>query len=458
MTIVEALPRLVPAEDEFASKPLERAFRKRKIAFKTGVRFTGRQADRRRGHGVARVRRGPRGRPAARRRRPRARHRRRSATRRQGVDDGARLRPHRRAAAHQPRRTSTPSATSSPASSSPTAASSRASSSPRTSPGSNPPVIDETGIPRVTYCDPEVASVGLTEAQAREQLRRRGRDADLRPRRQRQEPDPEDPGLRQARPGARHDGPGRRRPHGRRPGRRADRRGPADLQLGGVPRGRRRRWSTPTRPRTRPSARPTSRWPASRCTPTPDRPRTYSTEPTTDKERHVHVDIRQPCPPSVRASPRAPSPAGSSRRATRSRSTSRCSRSPPTRSTPRSPRRSPACCSEIVAEEDETVEVGGELAVIGDDGRVRRRGRPARPSRSRGAGRRAEAAEEPRTQEPRRGADAAAGRRAGRRGASRAPARAGASRQPRSAGGGGDAGDDARARRVASPRAPSPAG
>jgi dihydrolipoamide dehydrogenase len=30
------------------------------------------------------------------------------------------------------------------------------------------PVVD-SGIPRVTYCDPEVASVGLTEAQAKEQ-------------------------------------------------------------------------------------------------------------------------------------------------------------------------------------------------------------------------------------------------------------------------------------------------
>ena len=41
VTIVEALPRLVPTEDESASKVLERAFRKRKIAFKTGVRFAG---------------------------------------------------------------------------------------------------------------------------------------------------------------------------------------------------------------------------------------------------------------------------------------------------------------------------------------------------------------------------------------------------------------------------------
>jgi len=35
--------------------------------------------------------------------------------------------------------------------------------------GLNPPAIDENGIPRVTYCEPEVASVGLTEAKAREQ-------------------------------------------------------------------------------------------------------------------------------------------------------------------------------------------------------------------------------------------------------------------------------------------------
>ncbi|MCH8612719.1 dihydrolipoyl dehydrogenase [Arsenicicoccus dermatophilus] len=39
VTIVEALPRLVALEDEAVSKTLERAFRKRKIAFKTGVRF-----------------------------------------------------------------------------------------------------------------------------------------------------------------------------------------------------------------------------------------------------------------------------------------------------------------------------------------------------------------------------------------------------------------------------------
>src|SRR4051794_30494228 len=41
VTIVEALPHLVPNEDEFLCKQLERQFRKRGITFKTGVKFTG---------------------------------------------------------------------------------------------------------------------------------------------------------------------------------------------------------------------------------------------------------------------------------------------------------------------------------------------------------------------------------------------------------------------------------
>ena len=39
VTIVEALPHLVPSEDEQSSRALERAFRKRKIGFHTGTRF-----------------------------------------------------------------------------------------------------------------------------------------------------------------------------------------------------------------------------------------------------------------------------------------------------------------------------------------------------------------------------------------------------------------------------------
>jgi len=40
VTIIEALPHLAPNEDESLSKALERAFRKRKIAFKLGARFS----------------------------------------------------------------------------------------------------------------------------------------------------------------------------------------------------------------------------------------------------------------------------------------------------------------------------------------------------------------------------------------------------------------------------------
>ncbi|MEO5834287.1 MAG: dihydrolipoyl dehydrogenase [Nakamurella sp.] len=40
VTIIEGLPRLVPVEDEWASKIVERAFRKRGIKFSTGVRFS----------------------------------------------------------------------------------------------------------------------------------------------------------------------------------------------------------------------------------------------------------------------------------------------------------------------------------------------------------------------------------------------------------------------------------
>jgi dihydrolipoamide dehydrogenase len=41
VTIVEALPHLVPLEDEANSKQLERAFRRRGIAYKLGARFSG---------------------------------------------------------------------------------------------------------------------------------------------------------------------------------------------------------------------------------------------------------------------------------------------------------------------------------------------------------------------------------------------------------------------------------
>ena len=133
VTIVEALPTLVPLEDPWAAKLLERAFRKRKIAFKTGVRFQGVTQD---DSGVTvtledgtTLHR----RSAARRGRPRARTPPAAATKRPASPWTA--------ASSSPTsgctptcRMSTRSATSCPACSWRTAASSRASSSPRRSP------------------------------------------------------------------------------------------------------------------------------------------------------------------------------------------------------------------------------------------------------------------------------------------------------------------------------------
>ena len=166
VTIVEALPRLVPAEDEYASKQLERAFRKRGIKFKTGVRFTGAtQSD----SGVSvslesgdvleadlllvAVGRGPNS----------AGHGYEEAgvkTERGFVLTDERLRtnlPNVFAVgdivpglqlAHRGFQQGIFVA--------------------EEIAGQNPKVIDEAGIPRVTYCKPEVASVGLSEAAAKE--------------------------------------------------------------------------------------------------------------------------------------------------------------------------------------------------------------------------------------------------------------------------------------------------
>jgi dihydrolipoamide dehydrogenase len=168
VTVVEALPRLVPAEDEACSKALERAFRKRGIAFKTGVRFAGAEQ---RDNGVSvslesgesidadlllvAVGRGPntegfgyeeagvrvdRGFVLT------------DERLRTGVDGvyavgdivpGLQL-------AHRGFQQGIFVA--------------------EEIAGLNPAPIVESGIPRVTYSDPEVASVGLTEAQARERF------------------------------------------------------------------------------------------------------------------------------------------------------------------------------------------------------------------------------------------------------------------------------------------------
>jgi dihydrolipoamide dehydrogenase len=166
VTIVEALPRLVPNEDEFASKLLERAFRRRKITFKTGVKFTGAkqteqsvtvalesgeeiEAD----YLLVAVGRGPNTaghgfeEAGVRMERGFVLADERLRTNLDGVYAVGDIVPGLQLA-HRGFQQGIFVA--------------------EEIAGLNPPAIDENGIPRVTYCEPEVASVGLTEAQAKE--------------------------------------------------------------------------------------------------------------------------------------------------------------------------------------------------------------------------------------------------------------------------------------------------
>jgi dihydrolipoamide dehydrogenase len=167
VTIVEALPHLVPNEDEFLSKQLERAFRKRGIKFSTGVKFTGAQQS---DSGVSvslengdqldadlllvAVGRGPNTaghgyeEAGLRMERGFVRTDERLRTNIPGVYAVGDIVPGLQLA-HRGFQQGVFIA--------------------EDIAGLNPQAIDEAGIPRVTYCDPEVASVGLTEATAREQ-------------------------------------------------------------------------------------------------------------------------------------------------------------------------------------------------------------------------------------------------------------------------------------------------
>lgn len=166
VTIVEALPRLVPAEDEFSSKQLERAFRRRKIAFKTGVKFTGAKQD---ANGVTvslesgetleadvllvAVGRGPN-------------------TAGHGYDEAG-LRMDRGFVLTDERlRTNLPGVYAVgdivPGLQLAHRGFQQGIFVAEDIAGLDPKPIDESGIPRVTYSHPEVASVGLTEAQAKE--------------------------------------------------------------------------------------------------------------------------------------------------------------------------------------------------------------------------------------------------------------------------------------------------
>ncbi|MFJ8966261.1 dihydrolipoyl dehydrogenase [Lentzea sp. NPDC102401] len=166
VTIVEALPRLVPAEDEYASKQLERAFRKRGIKFKTGVKFTGAtQSD----SGVSitlengdvldadlllvAVGRGPNS----------AGH---------GYEEAGITIDRGFVITDERLRTSLPNVYAVgdivPGLQLAHRGFQQGIFVAEEIAGQNPKVIDEAGIPRVTYCKPEVASVGLSEAAAKE--------------------------------------------------------------------------------------------------------------------------------------------------------------------------------------------------------------------------------------------------------------------------------------------------
>ncbi|MEV4314389.1 dihydrolipoyl dehydrogenase [Actinocrispum sp. NPDC049592] len=166
VTIVEALPRLVPLEDEYASKQLERAFRKRGIKFKTGVRFTGAtqtadavtvnlesgeqfEADLL----LVAVGRGPN-------------------TAAMGYEEAGLKMDRGFVLTDERLRTNLPNVYAVgdivPGLQLAHRGFQQGIFVAEQIQGLNPKVIDEAGIPRVTYCKPEVASVGLTEAAAKD--------------------------------------------------------------------------------------------------------------------------------------------------------------------------------------------------------------------------------------------------------------------------------------------------
>jgi dihydrolipoamide dehydrogenase len=167
VTIVEALPRLLPPEDEQSSKALERAFRKRGIAFKVGKPFeTVERAD----SGVkvtisggetleaelllVAVGRGP-------------------STANIGYEEQGVKMERGFVLTDERLRTNLPNVYAVgdivPGLQLAHRGFQQGIFVAEEIAGQNPPVIDENGIPRVTYSDPEVASMGLTEAKAREQ-------------------------------------------------------------------------------------------------------------------------------------------------------------------------------------------------------------------------------------------------------------------------------------------------
>ena len=166
VTIIEALPHLVPLEDEASSKLLERAFRRRKIAFELGSRFSGVQTTE---NGVkvslengkeieaelllVAVGRGP-------------------VSQGLGYEEAGVEMDRGYVLTDDLCRTNLPTV-SAVGDLIPTLQLAHVGFgegilvAERVA-GLNPAPIDYAGVPRITYSDPEVASVGLTEAQAKE--------------------------------------------------------------------------------------------------------------------------------------------------------------------------------------------------------------------------------------------------------------------------------------------------
>jgi dihydrolipoamide dehydrogenase len=169
VTIVEALPRLVPVEDEVLSKNLERAFRKRKIGLQDQHQVRVGRADRLGDH-LSLSRAATPWMPtccwsrSAAGRRPTA-----WASKEAGVTLDRGLGADRRAAADRTSTGSGPSATWCPGLQLAHRGFAHGIFVAEEIAGLNPMPVVDSGIPRVTYCNPEVASVGLTEAQAKEQ-------------------------------------------------------------------------------------------------------------------------------------------------------------------------------------------------------------------------------------------------------------------------------------------------
>jgi dihydrolipoamide dehydrogenase len=167
VTILEALPRLVPAEDADSSKAVERGFRKRKIAFKTATPFKSAQAT---GSGVSvtvesgevydadlllvAVGRGP-------------------STDGLGYDEQGVRMDRGFVLTDERLRTSVDGVYAVgdivPGPQLAHRGFAQGIFVAEDIAGLRPAPIDDTGIPRVTYCEPEVASVGLTEDEARQQ-------------------------------------------------------------------------------------------------------------------------------------------------------------------------------------------------------------------------------------------------------------------------------------------------